>query len=1103
MSMSESGIVHRSRRWLTYLCLACWLAVAFVNLSFGQLVYQTVRPLPAGDNPGSAQPDTSMGDMPIGQLIEGADGKLYGTASFSGFPSTGGGVFRVNKDGSGFVTLYKSGLVPNDSSTNLAGLVQGSDGSFFGTSFSGGTNNLGTVFRLTSSGNGGYTNKILKSFTGSNGDGANPACKLIIGVDGWGYGTTYNGGTNNLGVIFKMQTNGLGFTNLHTFSAASTDSSHPLAGLVQGTNGMLFGVSSNGAANARGAIYRINTNGTGYSNLHSFTGTSGDGMYPVANLVCDNNNTVYGVTLLGGASGFGTVFKINGDGTGYAVLTNFTGNTGNAPGAQPRGCLAMGNDGLLYGTAEFGGSTNNGIIFRMSKTGSGYTVLHSFDYTTDHTDGRNPRSGLTQGADGAFYGTTLFGGLSPNPNFTDFATDTGAIFSLGANPPNDTFVNRISLVGFGATGAGYNLNATLETNEPPHLNSTDTNNIIAATNSIWWSWSGLSNGLVTIVDDANTVQALIDVYTNLSANCVANPSGLVNWWRGENNGNDSAGANNAGLSNGVAFATGMVGRAFSFDGIDDFLQIGAPAISPPWSAEFWVNRQATTNDSAVLLGDFATALKLEQFQNTHRVGYTIWGVGDYSFNYTAPLGTWTHLVFVGSSSNIQLYANGVSQGTIATNWTLPRGTIGYDVARGNKKQLKGLLDEISLYNRMLTPAEIQALYTAGASGKCTVDNLGLVASNSNSSALGSESRVSFNAKAGVTYQVAVSGTVDMSVGPHFAGSGPISLSMRTVDLKPVSLSWKTNLDSTTTFTNQLQIGNGGSTTPGPLRVELIAQAGFSTAPSSNLGILLLPDRLLTNYVLANPNTVAPNTTTNITYSAVCPAPTNYVVNGITNPIGWGVFAQLEEQVGTNWFLKDRALVAYSVWPSSGGFQGPGGGVVRINPTGGGGPVVRLTNTMILGPLTVNEGTTNAYQGFARFSDGGTFTFSNTVWTSSLFSINTNGLFAAGSVKSDTPVTLACYYVFNDKTNNASTNVLVLNLPAPRLTNFTVLPTRQVQFTINGVPGRFHIIEATTNLGTPTIWTALATNAISSSGNLIFTDPAASGFFQRFYRAHEQ
>jgi len=314
----------------------------------------------------------------------------------------------------------------------------------------------------------------------------------------------------------------------------------------------------------------------------------------------------------------------------------------------------------------------------------------------------------------------------------------------------------------------------------------------------------------------------------------------------------------------------------------------------------------------------------------------------------------------------------------------------------------------------------------------------------------------------------------------------------------------TNLpDSTTAFSAQLQIGNAGGSSPGPLRVGRIAQPGFSTAASSNAGAFLLPDRLLSTYLLTNPTTVTPGAVTNIIVSGICPAPTNYFFAGTTNPIGWGVFAQLEEQVGTNWLAKDKDLVVYSVWPTNGGFQGPGGGVIRINPTGGTG-VVRLTNTTIIGPLTVNEGTTNAYQGFARFSDGGTFTFSNTVWTASRFTITTNGLFRSDPITSNTPVTLGCYYVYDNKTNNATTNITVLDLPGPRLTNFALLlPSKQFQFVIDGVPGRLHVIEATTNLGTPTFWTALATNVTSPGGTFIFTDPASSGLSRRFYRAHEQ
>jgi uncharacterized repeat protein (TIGR03803 family) len=1039
----------------------------------------------------------------LGQLIEGNDGKLYGTMSQtnSSFANAGGVAFRVNKDGSGYVTLCRFGVSANDGQYPVAGLVQGSDGSLYGTTLFGGANNVGTVFKLTPTGTGGFTNTFIKSFTGANGDGANPACKLTIGFDGWLYGTTANGGSNNMGVAFKMQTNGANFTNLHTFSTAPADSTHPFAGLVQGTNGMLFGVSSNGAASSGGAIFRLTTNGTGYLNLHSFTGgATGDGMYPPANLVCDTNNTLFGITAEGGPSGLGTIFKVNGDGTGYGVVASFTGVSG-IIGFRPLGALTIGADGMLYGTTEFSGANFEGVVFRLNRNGTGYSVLWNFgDPSLNPPDGFECRAGVVQGSDGGIYGTTYSGGSTINVN------GDGTIFSLGLRPPNDAFTNRISLVGASAVASGYNFNATLDLNEPTHFNFTGTNLVAtAATNSIWWSWSGLSNGLVSIADDANVVNAIIDVY----ATCVASPSGLINWWKGENNGADSAGANNGTLLNGLTFAPGMVSRAFSFDGIDDILQINATAIAPPWSAEFWVNRQATTNDSAVLIGDAATALKLEQYPNIKKVGYTIWGVKDYHFtNSTAlPVGSWTHLVLVGSTTNIQLFINGTFVDSINTNWTLPRGTIGYDAARGNQKQLKGLLDEISLYNRMLTPIEVEALYRAGAGGKCGVTvnvaltNLVNIASSSFQH-VGLSNRVSFPATAGTTYQVAVSGNVDENTGPRFAGSGPVSLSMRTLDLRLLSQAATINPDNTTTFSNLVQIGNAGSIPRGPLRLEVIAQAGLSTAASSNAGAYFLPDRLLSTYFLANPTTLAPGTTTNISIFGTCPAPTNYIFAGMTNALGWGVFAQLEEQVGTNWLVQDKDLAVYSVWPTNGGFPGPGGGIIRINP-GGTNAIVRLLSTTIFGPLSVNEGTTNAYQGFVRFSDGGTFTFSNTVWTASRFTITTNGLFHSDPVTSNTPVTLGCFYVYDNRTNNASTNIMVLDLPGPRLTNFAVLPNKQFQFVVNGVPGRSHVIEAATNLANPTIWTALATNPTSPSGTWIFTDPASSSLSRRFYRAHEQ
>ncbi len=208
-----------------------------------------------------------------------------------------------------------------------------------------------------------------------------------------------------------------------------------------------------------------------------------------------------------------------------------------------------------------------------------------------------------------------------------------------------------------------------------------------------------------------------------SNSCVAPPLGLVNWWSANSNALDQVGTVNGTLVNGATYAPGLVGSAFFFDGTNDIVRFNASAISPPWSAEFWVYRQAGITDSVVLLGDMNTALKLEQYPNTKRVGITWWGVADFSFNYIAPTGAWTHLVFLGTPTNTQLYVNGGFQDTINTNLTLPRGQMGNDITGRFDKPLKGLIDEASLYNRLLTPAEIQSLYLAGAAGKCNPTQL--------------------------------------------------------------------------------------------------------------------------------------------------------------------------------------------------------------------------------------------------------------------------------------------------------------------------------------------------------------------------------------------
>jgi len=148
------------------------------------------------------------------------------------------------------------------------------------------------------------------------------------------------------------------------------------------------------------------------------------------------------------------------------------------------------------------------------------------------------------------------------------------------------------------------------------------------------------------------------------------------------------------------------GTALSFDGTASYVSVGTAPLSPPWTAEFWVNRQDAPNYSASLLGDGSTALKLEQFNFTRLVGFTQFGVADYTFNYSAPTNTWVHLAFV-CDTTTRLYVNGVLQDSNPNTINLPLGRIGYD-SSGVPDYLRGTLDEVRVWNVARTQAQIQA-----------------------------------------------------------------------------------------------------------------------------------------------------------------------------------------------------------------------------------------------------------------------------------------------------------------------------------------------------------------------------------------------------------
>ena len=236
----------------------------------------------------------SDGYCPVGALVQGSDGNFYGTTAGGGANSLGN-VFSISPSGT-LTNLYSFSGPPNDGSHPHSSLVPGNDGNFYGTTYSGGDSNAGTLFRISPSAS--FTN--LWSFTGGS-DGANPVAGLAQGTDGYFYGTTARGATSNAGSVFRISPSGT-LTTLYSFSGGS-DGTAPWAGLLQGSDGNFYGTTAGGT----GTVFRISPSGS-FTNLYSFQGT--DGSNPSAGLVQGIDGAFYGTTRFGGAASDGTVFRL-------------------------------------------------------------------------------------------------------------------------------------------------------------------------------------------------------------------------------------------------------------------------------------------------------------------------------------------------------------------------------------------------------------------------------------------------------------------------------------------------------------------------------------------------------------------------------------------------------------------------------------------------------------------------------------------------------------------------------------------------------------------------------------------------------------------------
>jgi uncharacterized repeat protein (TIGR03803 family) len=378
-------------------------------------------------------------------MVQGTDGGLYGM-TLTGGGHSAGSVFKITQSGA-LTTIYSFCSVSSctDGYSPYDGLVQGTDGSFYGTTSAGGNPGPGTVFKVTSKG----VLTTLYNFCSQTGcpDGELPYAGLVQASDGNFYGTTIYGGTNNGGTIFKITPQGV-LKTLYRFCAQTNcpDGKLPWGGLVQASDGNLYGTTYIGGANSAGTVFRITTGGT-LKTLHSFNNT--DGTQPTAALIQATDGNLYGTTIFGGSFGIGTVFKISLAGK-LTTVNSFNGTDGTAP----FDALVQATDGNFYGTTDEGG-TAEGNIFKITPGGT-ITSLYSFCSKTGCPDGNLPLSGLVQATNGTLYGTTQFGGSS-----TNCAMNCGTIFSLGVGlgpfietrPTSGKVGAKVIILGNNLTGA--------------------------------------------------------------------------------------------------------------------------------------------------------------------------------------------------------------------------------------------------------------------------------------------------------------------------------------------------------------------------------------------------------------------------------------------------------------------------------------------------------------------------------------------------------------------------------------------------------------------------------------------------------------------------
>ncbi len=342
-----------------------------------------------------------------------------------------------------------------DGANAVGALVQDpATGNYYGTTQNGGKNNLGCVYCMTPN----FAVTDIHDFAGP--DGSGPTSTLILVGNAAGapptlYGTALQGGRANFGTVFKLFTTGAGFAVLHSFAGAAADGANPFAGVILASNGKLYGTTLSGGKFNMGTLYSLTPAGAGYGILHNFKGSAGspvDGARPYARVFEFAHGFLVGTTAIGGNANGGTAYTVGLGGAGYVIIHSFVGGGGD--GLNPTAELITGptaaGAAILYGTTVNGGKANMGTAYQMNPGGGAFAIVYSFT----GPDGANPWAALVfHTGTGNLYGTTFNGGA--------FGLGTVYALKIVAAPPFPEAVFHSFSGGFGPGPDGANPYAAL------------------------------------------------------------------------------------------------------------------------------------------------------------------------------------------------------------------------------------------------------------------------------------------------------------------------------------------------------------------------------------------------------------------------------------------------------------------------------------------------------------------------------------------------------------------------------------------------------------------------------------------------------------------